>query len=193
MLLDKKILYLHGMFSSGNSRTPENFRRIFPEIEIIAPDLPIDPTEAMSLIRRIVEERQPEVVCGSALGGFFAQLLRGVKTILVNPNFEVSKRLAEIEGGKGIFLNPREDGVQEFTVTPEIIAGYEALEATQFEGITDFDKENTFAYFGKSDRKMNYSEEYLKHYESLYFFDGEHRMTYSMMRDKVAPLLRRLL
>ena len=41
-----KILYIHGLSSSGNSGTAEHLRRLLPNDTIFSPDLPIEPMVA---------------------------------------------------------------------------------------------------------------------------------------------------
>ena len=47
----KKIMYVHGFGSSGQSGTVTRIREVFPNTTVIAPDLPIRPQEAMDLLR----------------------------------------------------------------------------------------------------------------------------------------------
>lgn len=42
-----KLIYFHGFASSGASGTVQLLRKIFPSAEIIAPDIPVDPEEAL--------------------------------------------------------------------------------------------------------------------------------------------------
>ena len=42
-----KILYIHGLSSSGNSGTAEHLRRLLPNDTIFSPDLPIEPMVAL--------------------------------------------------------------------------------------------------------------------------------------------------
>ena len=42
-----KIIYFHGFGSSHASGTVEILRKVLPDDEIVAPDIPIDPVEAL--------------------------------------------------------------------------------------------------------------------------------------------------
>jgi len=44
---NNKLLYIHGLSSSGNSNTAKNLAFLLPNVEILAPDLPIKPIEAL--------------------------------------------------------------------------------------------------------------------------------------------------
>ena len=49
------IVYLHGLSSSGQSITANKLRELFPDGNVIAPDLPVNPNEALSLIAGIIQ------------------------------------------------------------------------------------------------------------------------------------------
>ena len=62
-----KILYIHGLSSSGSSGTAELLRRYLPDDIIFSPDLPINPQEALTMLKELAERE----------GGMFAQKVRG--------------------------------------------------------------------------------------------------------------------
>ena len=52
-----KILYVHGLSSSGASSTVINLKRLLTvEDTVIAPDLPIDPNEAVELLSQYAKK-----------------------------------------------------------------------------------------------------------------------------------------
>ena len=57
-----KILYIHGLSSSGQSRTAATLRELLPHDEIFSPDLPIDPFEAFLLLRQLVEREEVDII-----------------------------------------------------------------------------------------------------------------------------------
>ena len=50
IFVGKKILYVHGFGSSGQSGTVQRLRTVFPQATVVAPDLPIHPQEAIDLL-----------------------------------------------------------------------------------------------------------------------------------------------
>lgn len=46
--------YFHGFASSGATGTAELLRKIFPSSEILAPDIPVDPAEALPYLKAFV-------------------------------------------------------------------------------------------------------------------------------------------
>lgn len=51
---------------------------------IFSPDLPVEPREALAMLKELVEREHIDLVIGTSMGGMFAQKLQGVKKILVN-------------------------------------------------------------------------------------------------------------
>ena len=43
----KKIIYLHGLGSSGATQTADYLRNKLPEVEVISPDIPLHSEEAL--------------------------------------------------------------------------------------------------------------------------------------------------
>lgn len=177
-----KILYIHGLSSSGNSETAACLRRLLPYDIIISPDLPVEPMEALELLERIVKEEKIDLAIGTSMGGMFAQKLRGTPKFLVNPSFHVS-RLMRQRLGVNKFLSERQDGVSEYEITPELCDRYEELERTQFDQLSMTERfYNTRAFFDSEDDVIDCREEYCKEYGQLTIFPGGHRLTEEVIR-----------
>lgn len=187
-----KLLYVHGLSSSGLSATAKNLRLLLPECDVIAPDLPVNPDEAYGLLKDLCAKECPELIIGTSMGGMFAQQLRGYRKILVNPAFHVSEFMRR-QIGTHEFLNPRQDGETHYEITPELCDAYRRLEEHQFAAISDSDRENTYALFGRNDTLVCGYEEYSVHYKHAEWFEGEHRLDYKVIETVVVPLVRRLL
>ena len=69
MMQGKKILYVHGFGSSGQSGTVKRIREALPETTVIAPDLPLPPQEAIALLRDTCQKEQPDLIIGTSMGG----------------------------------------------------------------------------------------------------------------------------
>lgn len=184
----KKILYVHGFRSSGSSGTPNTIRRLMSDCRVISPDLPVNGEEAVTLLRKIVEEENIDVVVGTSMGGMLAQKLRGVYKILVNPSFHVSNTFRKNMGVVSYF-KPRMDGATEFEITPEIVESYERLETSQFDGITEDEQRITIGMFGRNDDTVNCLDEFSRHYRKVRFFNGGHRLDEDAIRRVIVPAL----
>lgn len=95
------ILYLHGFASCGNSTKTQLLKKYFGEENVLAPDLPPSPHEAVSLARRVIIENDIDLIIGSSLGGFYATYLcetTGIKAVLINPSTQPYITLASYVG-----------------------------------------------------------------------------------------------
>ena len=91
------IVYLHGLSSSGQSNTANKLRALFPDDNIIAPDLPVNPNEALNLITDILQKLSVDdtIVIGSSMGAMFAHQQAPFRRLLINPAFHVSEMLQD--------------------------------------------------------------------------------------------------
>ena len=67
--MKQKILYIHGLSSSGSSSTAKNLRMFCPNYEILSPDLPILPDEALDMLRSLCKKEHPNIIIGTSMGG----------------------------------------------------------------------------------------------------------------------------
>ena len=190
----KKLMYLHGSASAGYSRTSMGILKYLPEDwQLLTPDCSTDAEECMKMLQELCEREKPDLIIGSSQGGYYAQMLKGYKRICVNPALEMSKDV-DVKVGSHQFVVNRQDGVQKYTITPEIQEGYRRLEAHQFEGITDFDRENCYGLFGDKDADWGYCKAiFAEHYPHIYTFPGGHKMEYEEIEKYLMPLIKKLI
>ena len=181
------VVYVHGLSSSGASSTADSLRKLLPEYEVLSPDLPVQPQEALTMLKDLCELRNPELIIGTSMGGMFAQQLRGYKKILVNPAFHVSEFM-RTQLGVHDFLNPRKNGETKYEITLDLCDSYKAVEADQFADITAYDITNTYALFGSRDTLVHGFEEYIAYYRNAMWFEGEHLLNFEIIKNIVVPL-----
>lgn len=190
---NNKLLYVHGFASSGSSGTVMTLRRHLASWRVIAPDLPVDPFEALELLRSIVEKEKPDVVVGTSMGGMYAQQLWGVPRIIVNPSFEMSRSLLFGKMGRNRYTAKRQDGATEFRIDKAVVERFKLMEKTQFDGVNDAEKELVTALFGDKDPVVNFyplvSELYGK--ERCVHFNGEHRLNDEVVKKVLVPIIGR--
>lgn len=63
------------------------------------------------------------------------------------------------------FLNPRQDGKTQYEITSELCDAYQAIEKCQFEDLSPFDQNKTYALFGKNDTLVHGHDEFIAHYK----------------------------
>ena len=185
-----RILFVHGLASSGAYKTAESLRILFRPSEVVAPDVPIDPEEALPMLRGICAETQPDLIVGLSLGGFWAQKLRGYRKICINPDFHPSVRL-HTKMGENTWLSSRRDGASTFTVTPAICQGYAVVEKDQFDRLTDEERTLTAGLFADHDELVDGYDEFALHYPgSAHRYPGRHLPIFPELRDYLVPLAR---
>jgi predicted esterase YcpF (UPF0227 family) len=187
----RKMMYVHGFASSGSSGTVMNLRRSLPGWRVIAPDLPVDPFEALELLRTIVKEEQPEIVVGTSMGGMYTQQLWGVPRIVVNPSFEMSRSLLFGKMGRNKYTSKRKDGATEFRIDKAVVERFKEMEKEQFNGITEDEKQLVVGLFGDKDPIVHFRPLMAQLYgeERCRWFEGEHRLNDTVVKRVLIPLI----
>ena len=191
LMAGKTVLYCHGFGSSGQSGTVTRLRTVMPNARVVAPDLPIDPHEAIALLHRICDEEKPDLIIGTSMGGMYAEQLRGFDRICVNPALEIAETMKE-HGMTGTqqFQNPRLDGVQEFYVDKALVKAYRDVSEQRFIGLTDDDRQHVWGLFGDKDDLVDTFDMFCEHYQQATHFHGEHRMDDKSYMHSVMPVIR---
>ena len=191
LMAGKTLLYCHGFGSSGQSGTVTRLRTVMPNAKVIAPDLPVDPHEAIALLHRICDEEHPDLIIGTSMGGMYAEQLRGFDRICVNPALEIAETMKE-HGMTGTqqFQNPRLDGVQEFYVDKALVKAYRDVSEQRFVGLTEEDCQHVWGLFGDKDDLVDTFDIFCEHYPKATHFHGEHRMDDKSYMHSVMPVIR---
>lgn len=187
-----KIIYFHGFGSSGASGTVEMLRKLLPEDEILAPDIPVDPLEALPFLKDYCAEQQPDIVIGTSMGGMYAHQMRGFRRICVNPAVNMSTQSGVLKTGVHKFYNGRKDHQKEFRITRDIIQHQNQVERQQFKNLTDEDREYCYGLFGINDPVVHTYDLFHKHYPKCQRFEGEHRLNDKVLRKVLIPLIEEL-
>ena len=190
------ILYLHGFGSSGQSNTVEYLKKSLPDYyNIEAPDIPVDPAEALPFLRELCEKEHFSIIIGTSMGGMYAQQLPAdFVRICVNPALHLSQLTEVLKPGTFDFFQPRKDGQTQFTITEEIIQHYREMEEHQFDNWRAENPENflCIGLFGTEDTIVNCREEFQRYYPNVQTFDGGHRMNQKVLKNVVVPIIKRL-
>lgn len=199
-----KILFIHGLASSGAYKMADTLRILLRPCEVIAPDVPIEPGPALDMLRAICAEEKPDLVVGLSLGGFWAQKLRGYRKLLVNPEFHVSRFMRTMIG-EVEYLSPRRDGAKSFFITPELCDEYEVIERTEFDGLVSdtpgydpeaaaFEISLTTGAFATEDELVHCSDEFVRYYPGRrHDYPGRHLPNYRENKEYLLPIIRQIL
>lgn len=191
LMVGKTLLYCHGFGSSGQSGTVTRLRTVMPETRVIAPDLPVNPHEAIALLHTICEQAHPDLIIGTSMGGMYAEQLRGFDRICINPALEIAETMkAHGMTGTQQFQNPRQDGVQEFYVDKALVKAYREVSEQRFTGLTPDDEQRVYGLFGDKDDLVDTFDIFCLHYSQATHFHGEHRMDDKSYMHSVMPVIR---
>ena len=187
----KKVMYVHGFGSSGQSGTVTRIREVLPQATVIAPDLPVQPQEAMALLRETCDKEKPDLIIGTSMGGMYAEMLYGYDRILVNPALQMGDTMKE-HGmiGAQHFSNPRQDGVQDFMVTKALVKEYKDMTEQCFASVTPEEQRRVWGLFGDEDTTVDTYDLFREHYPKAVRFHGEHRMNDNSFMHSVVPVIR---
>ena len=191
LLKGKKLMYVHGFGSSGQSGTVRRLRTAFPNATIIAPDLPLHPEEAIALLHQLCRDEQPDIILGTSMGGMYTEQLRGFDRICTNPALCIADTMHE-HGMTGTqeYQNPRLDGVQTFYVDKALVKEYRTVSERRFEHLDDDDRKRVFGLFGDEDTVVDTFDLFHQHYPQAIHFHGEHRMDDRSFMHSVLPVIR---
>ena len=192
----KKILFLHGFYASGQCVPAVALREAFEgEADVITPDLPMHPKEAVKFIRGLIDSEKPGLLIGNSCGSFYAQIVApvvGVPALLGNPHFQMTEFLKQ-RIGEHQYKSARKDGNQNFVIDETLIEEFAELEAIQFNNCNPDFKDRIWGLFGEKDTLAHFEPIFLKYYTKSFHFPGGHTPTADEVRDWYVPLAKNLL
>ena len=191
-----KIIFLHGFFASGECTPAKALKEYFNnKATVIAPDLPLHPTEAIRYINVLCDKERPDLLIGNSNGSFLAQIVasaRKLPALLGNPYFEMTKFLSE-RIGQHEYKSPRADGNQKFVINQNLIDEFAELQDHQWDYCPTADRDLIWGLFGDNDTLAHYEPSYLKHYGHAFHFPGAHTPTADEVKEYYAPLAEKLI
>jgi hypothetical protein len=195
-----KILFLHGFYASGQCVPALALREAFEgRAEVLTPDLPMHPKEAIQFIRELIDREKPDLLVGNSCGAFYAQMVApmvGIPALLGNPHFQMTEFLKPRIGAHQ-YKSPRKEGKQDFIIDETLIEEFAELEAHQFDGIdapmAHLYKERVWGLFGEQDTLAHFEPLFLEHYAHSYHFPGNHTPTAEEVRNWYVPLAEKML
>ena len=189
LMAGKKILYVHGFASSGQTGSVATLRLLLPGATVLAPDLPVEPSEAMELLRNLVASEHPDLIVGTSMGAMYSEMLYGTDRILVNPAFQLADTILKNNGlGRREFHNKRSDGETSFLVTKTLLEHFREVSSHCFENASE-DRDKVFGLFGIHDNLVDTFGLFRNHYPQAIRFDGEHHLNDSVIVHSLLPVI----
>ena len=192
----KKILFLHGFYASGQCVPAMALREAFVgRAEVITPDLPMHPKEAVLFIRELIDREQPDLLIGNSCGAFYAQMVApvvGIPALLGNPHFRMTEFLRQ-RIGEHQYKSSRKNGNQNFVIDETLIEEFAEMEAIQFDTCDPDFQERIWGLFGEQDTLAHFEPLFLEHYKHSFHFPGGHTPTAEEVRGWYVPLAEKML
>ena len=163
--------------------------------EVITPDLPMHPKEAVLFIRELIDREQPDLLIGNSCGAFYAQMVApvvGIPALLGNPHFRMTEFLRQ-RIGEHQYKSPRKNGNQNFVIDETLIEEFAEMEAIQFDTCDPDFQERIWGLFGEQDTLAHFEPLFLEHYKHSFHFPGGHTPTAEEVRGWYVPLAEKIL
>lgn len=187
------ILYLHGFGSSGASGTVQMLRKHLMDFEVVAPDIPIDPAEALPYLKGLCASLNPVLVMGQSMGGMYALQMKGTMRLCINPALNMSKMSHVLKMGKFTYSCKRADGVQSVFITHDIIEHYRSVEEHLFDDVSEEDELFCYGLFGSEDKVVNCYDLFASHFPESRYIKAGHTIDDHVLVREVIPVIRELL
>ena len=192
----KTIIFLHGFFASGQCIPAQTIRSsLSSTTQVLTPDLPLRPTQALKLIYSLCHQSKPDLLVGNSCGAFYAQIVAknlGIAALLGNPYFLMTEFLSPRIGAHQ-YKSVRLDGKQSFIIDHSLIDEFAEIQATQFLHITPEQRERVWGLFGDRDPIAHYEPLFLQHYSKSFHFPGAHTPTAEEVKNYYTPLAKQML
>lgn len=162
----KKLLFLYDVVSARPTLTAEDFKNALPDVEVISLDGLLPSEDALTAVRQLCGEEKPDVIVGEGIGGLLAQQMHGYYKVLINPSFFLPNGM---DSNNGDFIS------------------------RQFVGVTDFDRENTYAFFNDEDARLIDYDLYHERYPIGVHYPSDKGFEPKYVMKLIVPLINELL
>lgn len=187
----KKAIFLHGFYASGSCPMAVVLKDALKgEVEVLTPDLPLHPNEALAFIRELCKQEQPDMLVGNSNGAFLAQMLATelqIPALLGNPHLKMSE-FVSTRIGENRYKSPRMDGKQNFLIEPSLVGEFAELEVHQWDNWNPSMRNLCIGLFGEKDTLAHFEPEIREHYDGIYHFPGDHTPTVDEIKEWYVPM-----
>ena len=174
-----KILFLHGFFASGSCIPAQALKQAFEgKAEVLTPDLPLHPREALAFITKLCEREHPNVLVGNSNGSFLAQIVAS----------HLGERIGTHE-----YKSPRADGRQRIVIDQPLIDEFADIQTHQWDNCQPEMTDRIWGLFGENDHLAHFEPLFLQHYTHTYHFPGAHTPTAKEVQEYYVPLVEELM
>lgn len=190
----KKAIFLHGFYAPGSCPMAVVLKDALKgDVEVLTPDLPLHPNEALAFVRDLCAQEHPDMLVGNSNGAFLAQMLATelqIPALLGNPHLKMSE-FVSARIGENHYKSPRMDGKQDFVIEPALVDEFAELEAHQWDNWNPSMRKLCVGLFGEKDTLAHFEPDIRKHYDGIYHFPGDHTPTEEEVREWYVPRIRK--
>lgn len=191
----KKAIFLHGFYASGSCPMALALKDALKgEVEVLTPDLPLHPKEALAFVRELCTQEHPDMLVGNSNGAFLAQMLATelqIPALLGNPHLKMSE-FVRARIGQNRYKSPRMDGKQDFVIDPSLADEFAELEQRQWDKWNSSMRNLCVGLFGEKDTLAHFEPDFREHYDNAYRFPGDHTPTEDEVREWYVPRIREI-
>lgn len=191
----KKAIFLHGFYASGSCPMAIALKDALKgEVEVLTPDLPLHPVEALAFVRDLCKQERPDMLIGNSNGAFLAQMLATelqIPALLGNPHLKMSEFVAA-RIGENRYKSPRMDGKQDFVIEPALVDEFAELEAHQWDNWNPSMRKLCVGLFGEKDTLAHFEPDIREHYDGIYHFPGDHTPTVEEVMEWHVPRVKEI-
>lgn len=165
------------------------------EIEILTPDLPLYPYEALYFMRGLCASIHPDMLIGNSNGAFLAQMLATelqIPALLGNPHLKMSE-FVRVRIGENRYKSPRKDGKQIFIIEPSLAEDFVELELHQWDNWKPSMRNLCVGLFGEKDTLAHFEPDFREHYDNAYHYPGDHTPKVDEVRVWYVPRVMKML
>ena len=186
----KKAIFLHGFYASGSCPMAVALKEALKgEVEVLTPDLPLHPLEALAFVRELCALVHPDMLIGNSNGAFLAQMLATeiqIPALLGNPHLKMSD-FVRARIGENRYKSIRMDGKQNFFIEPSLADEFAELETHQWDNWNPSMRNLCVGLFGEKDTLAHFEADFREHYDNVYHFPGGHTPTEDEVRGWYVP------
>lgn len=164
------------------------------EVEVLTPDLPLHPNEALAYVRELCAQEHPDMLIGNSNGAFIAQIIATelqIPALLGNPHLKMSEFVRARIGGNR-YKSPRMDGKQEFIIEPSLADEFAELEQHQWDNWNPSMRNLCVGLFGEKDTLAHFEPDFRVHYDNAYHFPGDHTPSVIEIKQWYLPHIKNL-
>jgi len=188
----KKAIFLHGFYASGSCPMAEALREsLNGTIELLTPDLPLHPQDALNYVRQLCLTEHPDILIGNSNGAFLAQILAtelNTPALLGNPHLKMSEFVSQ-RIGRNHYKYPRKDGNQEFIISPSLADEFSSMELHQWDNWKLQNRDLCIGLFGEKDTLARFESLVCCRYNKIFHFPGDHTPTNEEVKSYYTPLI----